>query len=83
MIKIVGTPSKEEVLRMNENYDVSSFDLPIIKRKQLSKLFPKADGKLVDLVERILVYDPEKRLTAVEALGHVYFDDIRNQEVFN
>lgn len=50
---------------MNENYDVSSFDLPIIKRKQLSKLFPHAEPLLVDLVEKILVYDPEKRLTAI------------------
>lgn len=50
MIKIVGTPTKDEVRRMNEHYDVSSFDLPIIKRKQLSKLFPNADLSLVDLV---------------------------------
>lgn len=29
------------------------------------------------------MYDPEKRLTAIEALGHPYFDDIRNQDIYN
>ena len=50
---------------MNEHYDVSSFDLPMIKRKQLNKLFPHTDPILIDLVDKILVYDPEKRLTAI------------------
>lgn len=65
VIKVVGTPTKNEVLQMNENYDITEFDLPMIKRKSLSKLFPKADPKLVDLVNKILVYNPNERLTAI------------------
>lgn len=65
VIKVVGTPTKNEVLQMNENYDITEFDLPMIKRKSLSKLFPKADPKLVDLVNKLLVYNPNERLTAI------------------
>ena len=58
VIKVVGTPTKEEVLQMNENYDISEYDLPMIKRKSLTRLFPKADSKLIDLVNKLLVYNP-------------------------
>ncbi len=43
---------------MNENYDISQFDLPMIKRKSLSKIFPNADSKLIDLINKLLVYNP-------------------------
>jgi hypothetical protein len=50
---------------MNEHYDITEFDLPIIKRKSLSKLFPKAELKLIDLLNKLLIYNPYERLTAV------------------
>jgi len=32
----------------------------------------------IDLLEKMIVYDHTKRLTAKEAMNHVYFDDVRN-----
>lgn len=58
VIKVVGTPSKQEVLQMNPNYDISEYDLPVIKRKSFSRLFPKADPKLIDLVNKLMIYNP-------------------------
>ncbi len=77
VIKVVGTPSKQEVLEMNQNYDISEYDLPMIKRKSLTRIFPKADPKLIDLVNKLLVYNPNERLKAIEALSHSYFDELR------
>jgi len=34
---------------------------------------------VVDLLSNILVYSPNKRLTAVEALAHPYFDELRDE----
>ncbi len=65
VIKVVGTPTKQEVLEMNPCYDISEFDLPVIKRKSLTKLFPRADPALIDLVNKLLVYNPNQRLTAI------------------
>jgi len=31
----------------------------------------------IDLIDKLLVYAPEKRLKACEALAHPYFDDLR------
>lgn len=35
----------------------------------------KADNQGLDLLNQILVYDPQKRLTAYDAFCHPYFDD--------
>jgi len=33
-MKVMGTPTKKEVLSMNPNYDITSFeDIPIISKK--------------------------------------------------
>lgn len=34
----------------------------------------------MDLLKRMLVINPEKRITVEEALNHPYFDDIREEE---
>lgn len=59
VIKILGTPTKEEVLAMNPDYDLTDYQLPLIKRKTLSKLFPKADSVLLDLLNKLLTYSPK------------------------
>lgn len=33
---------------------------------------------LIDLIEKMLEYEPEKRLTLAEALTHRFFDDLPN-----
>jgi glycogen synthase kinase 3 beta len=83
VIKVVGTPSKQEVLQMNPNYDISEYDLPVIKRKAFSRLFPKADSKLIDLVNNLMIYNPHERLSAIEALSHNYFDELRKEDTFS
>ncbi len=46
------------------------------------QLFPETDLVFIDLIEKIVRYSPEKRLTAAEALAHQYFDDLRNERVY-
>jgi hypothetical protein len=46
----------------------------MIKRKNLSKLFIKADPLMIDLINKLLVYSPNSRYSAIDALSHKYFD---------
>ncbi|EKX55096.1 hypothetical protein GUITHDRAFT_43597, partial [Guillardia theta CCMP2712] len=43
------------------------------RRSFTEAIFPWGDDDAVDLMEKLLVYDPEQRLTAEEALEHPYF----------
>jgi len=78
IIKILGTPSKEEIKAMNPNH--TSFKFPQIKAHPWHKVFRnKAPPQAVDLVSKFLRYKPESRLDPFEALTHPFFDELREQ----
>jgi len=78
IIKILGTPTKEEIKAMNPNH--TSFKFPQIKAHPWHKVFrSKAPPQAVDLVSKFLRYKPESRLDPLEALCHPFFDELREQ----
>ncbi|GAA5797022.1 kinase-like domain-containing protein [Helicostylum pulchrum] len=76
IIKILGTPSKQEIAAMNTSYVEHRF--PQIKPHPLHKIFHTANPEAVDLLSRMLQYNPQHRITAIEALSHPFFDPIRD-----
>jgi p38 MAP kinase len=44
------------------------------------KKFNAAVSPAIDLLERMLVFDPQKRITAAEALGHAYLAPYHDPE---
>jgi len=77
IIKILGTPTREEIKCMNPNY--SEFKFPQIKAHPWHKLFHKRmPPEAVDLVSRLLQYSPNLRCTALEACAHPFFDELRD-----
>lgn len=76
IIKILGTPSKEKIQAMNPNH--TSFKFPQIKPHPWNKVFrSKAPAEAVDLVSRLLRYDPRTRMEPFEILTHTFFDELR------
>jgi serine/threonine protein kinase len=76
IIKVLGTPTKEEILAMNPN--TTSFKFPQIKPHPWNKVFRnKAPPAAVDLVSMFLRYEPLKRLDSFDALCHPFFDELR------
>ncbi|KAI8976091.1 kinase-like domain-containing protein [Pilobolus umbonatus] len=79
IIKVLGTPSKEQILTMNPSYTEHKF--PAIKPHSLSKVFrSRTPPEAIDLLSHILQYDPKTRPTASEAMVHPFFDELRNPE---
>ncbi|GAB4861821.1 Shaggy- protein kinase theta [Ancistrocladus abbreviatus] len=77
IIKILGTPTREEIKCMNPNYN--EFKFPQIKAHPWHKVFHKRmPPEAVDLVSRFLQYSPNLRCTALEACAHPFFNDLRD-----
>ncbi|CAM6021363.1 unnamed protein product [Sphagnum balticum] len=77
IIKVLGTPTREEIKCMNPNY--TEFKFPQIKSHPWQKVFHKRmPPEAVDLVSQLLQYSPNLRCTALEACIHPFFDELRD-----
>lgn len=76
IIKVLGTPTREQIRTMNPNYMEHKF--PQIKPHPFSKVFRKASPDAIDLISKLLEYTPTQRLSAVEAMCHPFFDELRD-----
>lgn len=78
IIKILGTPNKEQILAMNPKYN--EFKFPQIKAVPWNKVFrPKTPQNAIDFIDKVLIYNPMKRLKPMEALQHPFFNELRDE----
>jgi glycogen synthase kinase 3 beta len=75
IIKVLGTPTREQIRTMNPNYMEHKF--PQIKPHPFNKVFRKADANAIDLIARLLEYTPTERQSAIDAMVHPFFDELR------
>ncbi|ORX50513.1 Pkinase-domain-containing protein [Hesseltinella vesiculosa] len=79
IIKVLGTPSQENIAMMNPHYTDHKF--PMIKPHPFSKVFrQRTPPEAIDLISHILQYNPQARPTASEAMVHPFFDELRNPD---
>jgi glycogen synthase kinase 3 beta len=76
IIKVLGTPTREQIRTMNPNYMEHKF--PQIKPHPFNKVFRKADNNAIDLIAKLLEYTPTERLAAIDAMVHPFFDELRD-----
>ena len=78
IIKVLGTPTREQIHSMNPNY--SEFKFPQIKAHPWSKVFrSRTPPDAIDMISKILVYNPENRPRPLEILLHPFFDELRDK----
>ncbi|XAR59803.1 Mitogen-activated protein kinase [Bertholletia excelsa] len=73
LTELLGTPTELD-LGFVRNEDARRYicQLPIRPRQQLSTMFPHIHPLAIDLVDKMLTFDPTKRITVEEALAHPY-----------
>lgn len=77
IIKVLGTPSRDEIQQMNPNY--TEFRFPMIRPHPWSRVFrARTPNDAVDLVSKLLRYTPTERLSPYEAIAHEFFDELRS-----
>ncbi|MES1907129.1 MAG: Glycogen synthase kinase-3 beta [Cercozoa sp. M6MM] len=76
MLKVLGAPTREDILAMNKHY--TQFKFPVVEPHPWEKVFRhKATHEAIDLISKLLVYHPVRRYTALQALSHEFFDELR------
>lgn len=77
IIKILGTPTREQIKSMNQNY--TEYKFPQIKACPWSKVFKSRTTTMesLDMIAKLLDYTPVDRLTSIEVMTHPFFDELR------
>jgi len=78
IIKVLGTPTRDELMAMNPNY--TEFKFPQIKPHPWTKVFrSRTSPETIDYISKLLVYDPKTRPSGLQCCTHCLFDDLRDQ----
>jgi len=79
IIEITGKPTQEDIEAINSPFSSTMLEsLPPSTAKPLSDLFPNASSQALDLLKLTLEFNPEKRITAEQALLHPYLAQFHN-----
>ncbi|KAJ3490135.1 hypothetical protein NLI96_g1642 [Meripilus lineatus] len=83
IMRIIGTPDDRLLRRITTEAAAPSGDgqqqagapkqYPRYPKIPFQQVLPKASPQAIDLLERLLQFDPNKRITAADALNHPYF----------
>ena len=81
---VMGTPSKHLLTAIQQRGGAATPNVKFSERKGSGyrHLLPKGlvSDDMVDLIDQMLIYNPDKRITARQALNHKYFDGVRARE---
>ncbi|GAU13519.1 hypothetical protein TSUD_128160, partial [Trifolium subterraneum] len=77
IVSVLGSQHESD-LEFIDNPNAKGFikSLPYTQGTHFSHLYPQADPLALDLLQKLLVFDPTRRITVSEALQHPYMADL-------
>ncbi|KAM9431288.1 mitogen-activated protein kinase 14A-like isoform 2-T4 [Salvelinus alpinus] len=81
IMRLTGTPPAALISRM-PSHEARNYinSLPQMPKRNFSDVFIGANPQAVDLLEKMLVLDTDKRITAAQALAHPYFSQYHDPD---
>eukprot|EP00056_Hartaetosiga_gracilis_P001544 m.45657 g.45657 ORF g.45657 m.45657 type:complete len:373 (-) comp10687_c0_seq2:450-1568(-) len=71
----IGSPSEEDLeCIINEKAKMYVMTLENRPPRPFSSMFPRADERALDLLGRLLIFDPERRIIVEDSLAHPLFE---------
>jgi mitogen-activated protein kinase 15 len=81
IIEVTGRPSKEDIDAIQSEFAGTMLEsLPDTEPRSLQSLYPNASEDAIDLLQKLLMFNPDKRITAEEALAHAYVGQFHNPD---
>jgi mitogen-activated protein kinase 1/3 len=73
ILNVVGSPDEHDLASIiNEKARNYIASLKSRAKQPFSRLYPEADTNALDLLDRLLTFDPNKRIDVSDALAHSY-----------
>eukprot|EP00922_Rhytidocystis_sp_ex-Travisia-forbesii_P014825 GHVS01022175.1.p1 GENE.GHVS01022175.1~~GHVS01022175.1.p1 ORF type:complete len:475 (+),score=51.89 GHVS01022175.1:510-1934(+) len=78
---LTGRPTSDDLRAINCPYaNMMMESLPGLKPRSMKELFPNAPSQAIDLLRLLLQFNPNKRLSAEEALKHPFVAQFHNPD---
>lgn len=82
IFSILGSPSASDIASLERTDAKRYLEYFDVKEPQnLQKLFPKSSYSALDLMKKMLTFNPSKRITVEDALKHEWFREIRHPDL--
>ncbi len=79
IMEVFGSPSTTDLSFLNDQRAEDYVkNIPKKKHRDLASMFPASGADALDLLRKMLAFNPYYRITAKEALRHRYFDEVRD-----
>jgi len=80
ILKVLGTPSPEDCAFISKQEKLEELaKLPLYKKVNFKEKYPAAGNIAIDLLDKLLVFNPSKRLSVDQCLKHPYLAEVRDK----
>ena len=79
IFRVIGTPDSEQLHLLNRNGTLNC-NFPSVTPIKIEKVFQGKGKELCGLLNRIFLYEPHRRISALEILSHSFFDELRMKD---
>ncbi len=79
---ILGSPSEDDMSYISDPKARKFItDLPKNNKITFNQIFPKGNPLAIDLLEKMLCFNPKNRINIEQCLNHPYFKDVRDKNL--